>query len=364
MRSRHIPDGIGVAVVGCGTIGRLRAEILHRHPSVRFLAVCDIDADRARTLAADCEADAWSTDAAEIVSRDEVDAVIISTTEDAHFAPAMAAVDTGRHLLVEKPLTILPEEGDKLLAAAEDRGLAVYTGFTQRFRRRYLAIKEHLQRGYLGDVTSVRATIYLTRAVARAVISRAGHTTPAINTLTYSIDLLLWYLQRLPTTVYAQGSKGRIHDEYGALDSTWSVLGFDDGTVASLGVSWELPEFWPAYVATMDLDVFGRDGAMSVRDDHRDVMLGSERAVPSPYTPDVAMQIALPGSAMPGDWALGEYFGAMKDETYAFVASVGTGRPDPILATGQEGQDVLLVSRAIDESAGVGEVVRPERGAR
>jgi predicted dehydrogenase len=47
----------------------------------------------------------------------------------------------------------------------------------------------------------------------------------------------------------------------------------------------------------------------------------------------------------------------MKDETHAFLNSVGTGRPDPILATGQDGLDVLAVSRAVDESVRSGEVV-------
>ena len=135
------------------------------------------------------------------------------------------------------------------------------------------------------------------------------------------------------------------------------MLTFDGGTVANLGVSWELPEFWPAYVATMDMELFGRAGVLSVKDDHRDVLLASRQAVPSPYTPDVSMNVAMLGSAMPGDWALGEYFGAMKDETHAFVDSVGAGRADPILADGRQGQDVLLVSRAVDESVRSGEIV-------
>ena len=56
-RSRHIADGVGVAVVGAGSIGTLRAEISHRHPSVDFLAVCDIVEEKATSLAASCEAD-------------------------------------------------------------------------------------------------------------------------------------------------------------------------------------------------------------------------------------------------------------------------------------------------------------------
>ncbi len=69
------------------------------------------------------------------------------------------------------------------------------------------------------------------------------------------------------------------------------------------------------------------------------------------------MNVALLGSYMPGDWALGEHFGAMQEETHAFINSVGTGRPSPILATGEEGMDVLVISRAVDESAVSGQVV-------
>jgi predicted dehydrogenase len=176
--------------------------------------------------------------------------------------------------------------------------------------------------------------------------------------MTYILDLLNWYLDgKLPVSVYAAGAKGIIHDEYGSLDSTWSVLTYEDGAVANLGVSWELPEFWPAYVATMDFELFGREGAISVKDDHRDILMASYKKVPSPYTPDTSMHVAMPGSYMPGDWALGEHFGAMQRETHAFINSVGQNRPDPILATGQDGLDVLVVSRVVDESARSGRVV-------
>jgi myo-inositol 2-dehydrogenase/D-chiro-inositol 1-dehydrogenase len=361
-RSRYIEGGVGVAVVGAGSIGSLRAEIAHRHPSVNFLAVCDIVEDRVKRLGDSCQADVVTTDALDIVTRDDVDAVIIASTEDAHYEPAMAAIQARKTVLIEKPFTILPDEGQKLLAAADEYGVRVYTGFTQRFRRRYLAIKEHVNKGYIGDVTSAKATIYLAESVARAVIGRAGTTTPSINTMTYLFDLLTWYLDgQKPVTAYAAGStKGRISEQYGAPDSTWCVLTYEDGTVANLGVSWELPEFWPAYVATMDFELFGREGTVSVRDDHRDVMLASRKPIPSPYTPDATMNVALLGSYMPGDWALGEHFGAMQEETHAFINSVGQNRQDPILATGEEGIDVLIISRAVDESAKTGNVVTLE----
>lgn len=357
-RPHHIRGGLGVAVIGCGTIGTLRAQILHRHPAVSYLAVCDTIKERAETLARACEADRWASDATELVNDPAVQAVIVATTEDAHYGPALAALSADKHVLVEKPFTIDSVEGECLCQDARDRGLQLYTGFTQRFRRRYLSVKQHVEDGYLGQLTSAHLSIYLTRAVAQAVMSRAGSTTPAINTLTYCIDLLRWFFpDDPPARVYAQAGQGRIRDSFGAPDSTWCILTLRGGAVVNLGVSWELPEFWPAYVASMQVELFGRDGSLSVHDDHRDVLLASTHAVPSPYTPDVTMPVAMLGSAMPGDWAGGDFFGAMRDETYAFVRSVGTGLPDPALPDGRQGLDVLTVSRAIDESAASGQVV-------
>ena len=357
-RSRYIDGGVGIAVIGSGGIGTLRAQICHRHPAIRFLGVCDVIEERASTLAAACDADAWTTDAMELVNRDEVDCVIVASTEDAHFDPAMAAIQAGKHVLIEKPLTIEPDEAEKLLVAAEEYGVFVYTGFTQRFRRRYLSIKESIEKGYIGDITSVKASIYLTQAVARAVISRAPTTTPSINTMTYLVDLLIWFADgKKPISTYASGAKGMFYEEFGTLDSTWTVLNFDEGMVATLGASWEVPVFWPANNASLEFEVFGREGAVSVKDDHRDMVIASNKRMPGPYTPDVDMHVATFGSNMPGDWALGEHFGAMQEETHAFINSVGQRRQDRILATGRDGFDVLTVSRAIDRSANTGEVV-------
>ena len=361
-RSRQIQGSIGVAVIGCGTIGRLRAANVHRHPSVDFLAVCDIDRDKAEQLAADVEADVWSTDALELVQRDEIDAVIVATTEDAHFEPSLAAIQAGKAVLVEKPFTIERDEGQKLLAAADEYGVFMYTGFTQRFRRKFLGIKEHVDQGFLGEITAATSKIYLTQAVGRAVISRAGTTTPAINTLTYSIDLLLWFLGQdvQPVSVYAQGNRGRIGTEFGVVDSTWSLVTFDNGAVAQLATSWELPEFTPAFNCSMEFELFGRDGVMRVDDSHRENLLVSHKKVPSPYTPTSQVNAAMLGTNMPGDWSQGEYVGPMRDETQAFLNSVGTGRRDPILATGLDGLNALAIGRAIDQSILSGEVVRLE----
>jgi predicted dehydrogenase len=254
---------------------------------------------------------------------------------------------------VEKPLALTLDEADLLVAAARQWGVPLYVGYTQRFRRRYITAKQHVEDGFLGDLTSVVAKIYLTQAVASAVISRASGTTPSLNTLTYSIDFLLWCLARQgsgPVSVYAQGSQGRFFETLGVPDAIWAVMTFDDGAIGNLGVSWELPPRHPAYVASMQLELFGREGTLSIQDDHRDALLVSAHPIPSPYTPDVTMNAALLGSYMPGDRALGGFVGAMMDETYAFIAAAGSNQPNSVLASGEDGRAVTALALSIDQS--------------
>jgi predicted dehydrogenase len=72
---------LGIAVVGSGRIGTLRASIAARHPAVRFLAVSDLDSSRARALADQVGAQFWSGDNLEVISRPEVNTVIVSTPD-------------------------------------------------------------------------------------------------------------------------------------------------------------------------------------------------------------------------------------------------------------------------------------------
>jgi myo-inositol 2-dehydrogenase/D-chiro-inositol 1-dehydrogenase len=345
---------LGVAVIGAGTIGTLRARLVAAHPAVGSVCICDIDTERRDTLAAVVGAEGVYEDAAAAIAHAGVGAVIVATSEEQHFAPTMAAIEAGLPVLVEKPFTIDVDEGKALVEASERAGVPICVGFTQRFRRRYQSAKQHQIDGYLGALSTVNARIYITRAVAESVIRRAPTTTPSINTLTYSVDLLLWYAEgQRAISVYAQNSHGEISERFGAPDATSAIVTFDGGLVAALGVSWEPPRQHPAYVASMQLELFGRNGMLGINDDHRDQLLVSTEAVPSPYPPHVGVHAALLGSAMPGDWALGRFYGPMRDETDAFLDGVSARVMPPALPDARHGLAVLRLTRAIDESAAI-----------
>lgn len=349
---------LGVAVIGSGTIGRLRATLLARNPAVGFVAICDRVEERARAVADEIGAAYWGTDHREAIRLDEVDAVIVASGEDEHFAPSMVALELTKPLLIEKPFVVKPAEAEILIEEAERRDVPVFVGYTQRFRRRYMSAREQIDLGRLGDITTVLGKIVVTRAVGQSVMERSTGTSPSINTLTYVIDLLLWYLEGYePLRLSAVGAEGPFMERYGVYDSTWAVVKLSRGCVASVGVSWEPPEFHPAATAQMSVELFGRDGCLSIEDGHREAVLVSSHSIPAPYTPQHAANVSFLGSAMPGDWALGSLHGPMREETDAFVSSVISRRAHPVLATARQAVRVLEICLAIDRAARTGEVV-------
>ena len=104
METKKDRKEIGLAVVGCGTIGRIRAILARDYPGVGWLGVCDINETLARKLAGDAQADFCTTDYKELLKRPEVNATIIATDENNHVGPILAAVEQGHRLMIEKPL--------------------------------------------------------------------------------------------------------------------------------------------------------------------------------------------------------------------------------------------------------------------
>ena len=92
---------VGIAVVGAGRIGTLRARIAGKHPAVEFLAVSDRDPARAQALAATASAQVHSADNTAVIMHPEVTAVIVSTPESEHVAPIIKALERGLPVLVE-----------------------------------------------------------------------------------------------------------------------------------------------------------------------------------------------------------------------------------------------------------------------
>src|SRR5258708_25956189 len=106
---------IGIAVVGAGRIGTLRARLAAKHPAVRFLAISDRDPARARALAEQAGANVHSGSNDEVISHPDVTAVFVSTPEREHTAAVCRALELGKPVLVEKPIALSLKDASQIL---------------------------------------------------------------------------------------------------------------------------------------------------------------------------------------------------------------------------------------------------------
>jgi len=342
-------DRIGIAHIGAGRMGRLRANLTRSAPQVNFVALADTDPARVELIAEEVGADFHSTDIEAVLTHPNVDAVIVSTPEHAHADPVVRALELGKPVLVEKPLDLTLQQADRILDAVKKYDGDLYVGYTQRLRRRFLNGKEQIVQGRVGRPLTGRFTIYNPRHMGAEIYKRSPHAGPVMDTLTYMVDIGLWYFEgRTPVRVYGQGSSQHFtHHPSG--DGAWAILTLDDGSNLSLGASWLQPSNWPANVCTMNIDLMGTEGGLVIDDSHRDGILATEHPIPSPYAPGVEHDVVFLGSMMAGDMLLDQFWGPMRDETRSWLEHITTGRDTPI-TTATHARTVLEVTIAIEQS--------------
>src|SRR5215467_11558784 len=135
-------SGIGLAIVGAGRVGLFRGEVAARHPAIEWIGIAELNDNRGKSVAARIGADFVTTDHRELLARSEATCAIIATDEHLHVDPILCAVENGLPMLIEKPLATTLKDSARVLAAIESAKLDAVVGYTQRFRRRWLAAKE------------------------------------------------------------------------------------------------------------------------------------------------------------------------------------------------------------------------------
>jgi myo-inositol 2-dehydrogenase / D-chiro-inositol 1-dehydrogenase len=344
--------------VGAGRIGTLRARLAAEHPAVRFLAVSDSEPAKARDLAQAAGAQFHSGDNAAVIARPEVNTVIISTSEGAHVEPLLHAIELGKQVLVEKPIALSLPDADRVIRAAGKAGVNVHVGYSRRYKERYLIAKEQISKGRVGRIVGGAARVFNLRSQAMAILERNPNATPVVDALTYYVDLMNWLHEGVPVKeVFARGQKGVLKQSgFDTEDVSYAILTYADGAVVNLGIAYSLPDQYPARGHAARVEVLGTEGVMILDDDHTDQIMYSEKGVPHVYLPDQAVNLVFLQSGTPGDWALGDFWGPVANETRAWLDHLAVGKPCA-LATAREARATLEVTLAIEHSAASGKPV-------
>jgi predicted dehydrogenase len=184
----------GIGIIGCGLIGRKRAKALGEG---HLVACADIKDSSARTLAGKSNAKVFGN-WQELVAMPEVEIVVIATLHDSLAEITLAAIEAGKHVLVEKPAARNSAELEPVMAAAEQRGVKVHVGFNHRYHRAFRKARELFNSGALGELMFIRARYghggrigYDKEWRAKPELSGGGE---LIDQGPHLIDLSRWFL--------------------------------------------------------------------------------------------------------------------------------------------------------------------------
>jgi UDP-N-acetylglucosamine 3-dehydrogenase len=221
-----------VALIGAGAFGARYLEALHSLPGVELCWVCDLDEARLDLAKGKLPSIAITQDFLEACEDPAVDAVIVVTPEGAHREIAVAALERGKHVIVEKPLATTQEDGAAMLEASRKARRLLMTGFLLRFDYRYARLKQRLDR--IGQVRS----IYAYRNFDRKLFELYSRTHSFIENAIHDIDLILWYVPSRVTRAhgFCRNTMGRENP-----DVNWGVLEFENGAIATLQTTWLFP---------------------------------------------------------------------------------------------------------------------------
>jgi predicted dehydrogenase len=185
---------VGVGIIGCGVIGRKRAKALG---TGRLIACADINEPRALELAERDGAKVFG-DWHGLLAVPEVEMVIIATVNDSLAGITLAAIEAGKHVLVEKPAARNPAELEPAMAAAKRHGVKVRVGFNHRYHRAFRKARELFEAGVLGELMFIRARYghggrigYDKEWRAKPDLSGGGE---LIDQGSHLIDLSRWFL--------------------------------------------------------------------------------------------------------------------------------------------------------------------------
>ncbi|MBL0727362.1 Gfo/Idh/MocA family protein [Piscinibacter sp. HJYY11] len=344
---------INVAIVGCGRIAKRHAELLTQHVAgMRLVAVCDHHAGRAEAFGARHGVPAFES-LAEMLAMRGIDLVAVLTPSGEHAEHAIAAMRSGRHVLVEKPMALTLTDADAMLDESERAGVQLFVVKQNRFNVPVVRAREALEAGRFGQlvlgtvrVRWCREAAYYDEAAWRGTWALDGGV--LANQASHHVDMLRWFMGPV-ASVHARGATALARIE--AEDTAVATLRFRNG---ALGV----------IEATTAARPHDMEGSLSV--------LGSTGAVEIAGFAVNQTRIWQFNEPLPGDADALTRFSVNPPNVYGFghqafyehVVEVLGGRAAP-LVDGHEGRGTLELLVALYESMASGEeVALPVQGVR
>ncbi|GAB4363331.1 MAG: Gfo/Idh/MocA family oxidoreductase [Calditrichia bacterium] len=219
-----------VGVIGVGYWGPNLIRNFIMNPKTRMKSCCDLKTNRLHYIRSIYPSLETFTDYRPIIQDPQVDLITICTPVDTHYHLARLALEAGKHVLIEKPMTATSQEAEELINIAEKKNLKIFVDHTFLFTGAVQKIKELLQRGEIGDLyyfDSVRVNLGLFQHDVNVIWDLAPH----------DISIMYYLLNQNPESVLASGAS-----HFNSLeDVAYLTIFYPKNLIAHIHVNWLSP---------------------------------------------------------------------------------------------------------------------------
>ena len=243
--------------------------MLRQSPKADLVAICEKDKQRAREIGTKYGVP-WYSDVNEFLRKPTLDAVTICTPTQTHLRVGQLAIEAGKSLLVEKPMTGEVRAAEKLVGSAKKAGVKLLVGFIERFNPGVRVVKKMLSQKAVGDVI-----IATGRRVARWPL-RIGDVGVVKDTAIHDIDAMRYLLDEEVSAVFAQTGSLRTHsyEDYAEI-----MLRFKGGTTGFIDANWLTPR------KVRTLIITGSDATINLDYITQEITVEDSKHLVKPYTP-------------------------------------------------------------------------------
>jgi len=219
------------AVIGVGSMGRNHARVYWELSEANLVGISDLNPETAQAIAQRYSTQAY-TDYRQLLDEQQPDAVTLAVPTVQHLEVALAVIDRGIDLLIEKPIAFTVAEGEQIIAAARNAGVKLCIGHIERFNPAVIALKKHIAQGDLGRVFQIDAH---RQGPFPARINDVGVVT---DLAVHDLDIMRYISQSKMVRVYAETER-HIHSEHE--DLLTALVRMSDGIVGTLAINWLTP---------------------------------------------------------------------------------------------------------------------------
>jgi predicted dehydrogenase len=258
----------GFGVIGAGILGEEHALVFSHMPESELIAVCDVDAERAKAVAQKFGARAWYSDYQELLKNPDIQAVSVATPDFAHRDITLAAAQAGKDILVEKPLATSLKDAEDIAQAVRTAGVKLMVDYQNRVNPPFVAAKKSIEAGEIGKPAYGYIRLSNTTFVPMEMLSWGAKSSSLWFLAIHTIDMMRWLLQDEVKRIYAVSRSGILKNLGVDTQDFHAAIGeFHGGAVVTFENAWILPRSQPM-VYEFKLELLGSEGQINVNTSH------------------------------------------------------------------------------------------------